>query len=121
MPDTPKDLELAIWELLKHSERPNFKRVYSPEAETMLWKDMWVEELISKTSAYRCIVDAAREVLDEAKVSIDKCVTKYAYGDDTIAWSAASYTPRWVSKLYPTRTECIYRALKWLREQEGGA
>ena len=107
MTDTPKDLHLAIWELLKPEEMPEgieVNEAYCP----VMWHDRHVEIAIS--IAHRCIVDAAREVLDVSAIVIyPKSLNRWVWDND-----------EWGSPPYPTRTEAIYHALKWLREPEGG-
>jgi hypothetical protein len=107
MNDTPKDIHHAIWELLTPEERPEGLLYDSYRA---MCHDEWGDQ-VPDPIAHRAIVDAAREVLDLAGISICpldpdgwyfECPERGNYG----------------SKDYLSRTEAIYHALKWLRGQK---
>jgi hypothetical protein len=118
MTDTPKDIHLAIWELLTPEERPGF--LYANEAyDPVLWHNGCGEELLVE-NASRIIVDAAREVLDLDYLMAYKCpVNKKDWCIDA-QWDYedGGEEEKFFSQPYPTRTEAIYRALKWLRGQK---
>jgi hypothetical protein len=106
MTDTPKDIHLAIWELLTPEERPGF--LYANEAyDPVLWHNGCGEELLVE-NASRIIVDAAREVLDLAGGEVTH----------TPSWWKARFPYDGIVVREPTRTEAIYHALKWLRGQK---
>lgn len=121
--ETPKDLPYAIWELLKPEERPphglqwerHQKYWYGfPEYSDPDWsmgnRGGW---RIPNEYAHRCIVDAAREVLDDAVIHVG-----HSLDADQDGWEAISYPQKVVARSID-RTACIYHALKLLREQEG--
>jgi hypothetical protein len=103
------DYHLAIWELLTPEERPKGLSV-TMHREWPEDVDHWYlgdHVIIRESFAHRAILDAGREVLDGNAIVI------YPKSSDRWVWDNEEYG----SPPYPTRTECIYHALKWLREE----
>jgi hypothetical protein len=97
------DYHLAIWELLTPEERPE---VMEYDRALLAWYDDF-GSVVRPFIAHRAILDAAMEVLLLGKVDImapaGNLDWHFLEGDNSEFG-------------YPTRTECIYHALKWLRE-----
>jgi hypothetical protein len=112
MTDTPKDLHLAIWELLTPEERPEGLYRYKG-TRGYYWSDGW-DGGIDDPLAHRAILDAAREVLDDALVEVFRTIniasSEWLFRHEDLAGEYESPV------FYHSRTECIYHALKWLRE-----
>jgi hypothetical protein len=110
MTDTPKDIHLAIWELLTPEERRATKVRKEEISKKRTWDDIGATRL---EVAHRAIVDAAREVLDLAcvEINVEKC-------DPDWLWFYGGRPHDDSDPIYFTRTEAIYHALKWLRGQE---
>jgi hypothetical protein len=112
MTDTPKDIHLAIWELLTPEEQKATGLEYVKRGwDRPLW---YCHDIITHiVAAHRAIVDAAREVLDLADMGVgmprkDKDINGWWF-----------HTPDHIDEQeYPTRTEAIYHAIKWLRGQK---
>lgn len=123
MTDTPKDLHFAIWELLAPEERPGslyWRKWCCTDGVhhfTQWWNDpkMEYEDSVLDFHAHLAILDAAREVLDLAGIGINAPQHNVSMG---WWWCAPSMGWAESEEDYPTRTECIYHALKWLREGE---
>ena len=114
MTDTPKDIHLSIWELLTPHERPQGFIEPTWDHEYFRAQEGWKIVGLPDTIAHRCIVDAAREVLERNQYQIHY---KQRWEDEEAHWwFSCAYGP--MKRDYPTRTECVYHALKWLREQE---
>jgi hypothetical protein len=118
MTDTPKDLHLAIWELLTPGEKP-----HGLSRRTNTWGCKYWGHLDGALShdsiAHRAILDAAREVLDLAGIEIHPPsnippVSSGWYWD--CDWNTGDISA--MDDVFDTRTECIYHALKWLREEK---
>ena len=105
MTDTPKDIHLAIWELLTPEEQETTGLEYVKRGcDRPLW---YCHDIITHiVAAHRAIVDAAREVLDNKQLMIRRIETGKWWFEKSCA------------TLFDTRTEAIYHALKWLRGQK---
>ena len=110
MTDTPKDIHLAIWELLTPEERPEGLLYDSYRA---MCHDEWGDQ-VPDPIAHRAVVDAAREVLDKNGVLL------HEIHDDMsdLWWFEGVRYHKTVSAPIDGRTEAIYHALKWLRGQK---
>lgn len=123
-PMTDEQCVLAMWKLMS----PNYSGLclddgwrifpdYTKGKDEVLWvcepmahlqDGNFVPVTVRKSIAHRAILDAAREVLDDAEVYISK---------------SPSYLRQWIfwmDRIYPSdpvasRTQCTYHALAWLK------
>lgn len=103
-PMTDEQCVLAMWELLGVCHRPeDLFCDYDEES----WYDEYGES-VHDPIAHRAILDAAREVLDDAEVYISKSPGNLRQ------WIF------WMDRIYPSdpvasRTQATYHALAWLK------
>jgi hypothetical protein len=102
------------WRLFPHYARESELVAWVCEPLTHLQDGNFVPLTVRNSIAHRAILDAAREVLDEAGIKVCKHVIRFSDKSVNEKWQFSSREHH--SLRYPTRTECIYHALKWLRE-----
>jgi hypothetical protein len=118
------DYHLAIWELLTPEERHESKIQFEkrrkywycfPKASDSTGPiEFSGGHTIPDFIAHRAILDAARGVCDLSRIAVRQ------HEDPSDGWWWESDTDDDVGsyETYPTRTECIYHALKWMREEK---